>query len=129
MCNNALLKQLRMLEVELHQPDVRANVERLDELLHDSFFEIGRSGSSYTKSDILLQLPAEKSDTRVLSQAFDAVELSPGIVLLTYDSVHVTSGGELNRFSRRSSIWVESGDGWQVRFHQGTATDAFETYE
>ena len=57
MTSDELLQHLKKLEIELHQPSVRTNVKRLDDLLHDSFAEIGRSGRTYSKADILAELP------------------------------------------------------------------------
>ncbi len=53
MTDDTLLSHLRDLEVALHQPEVRSDASRLDELLHDSFVEFGRSGRSYSKADLL----------------------------------------------------------------------------
>jgi hypothetical protein len=38
-----LLQHLRELEVALHQPDVRRDPAQLNQLLHESFAEFGRS--------------------------------------------------------------------------------------
>lgn len=40
------------LEIELHSPAVRRNITRLEELLHDEFIEIGRSGVIYDTQQI-----------------------------------------------------------------------------
>ena len=46
------MEQLRKLEIELHQFDIRSNHSRLNHLIHSSFFEIGYSGNIYSKKDI-----------------------------------------------------------------------------
>ena len=46
LMNAALTLQLSRLEAKLHQPVIRANAERLVELLHSEFEEIGRSGQN-----------------------------------------------------------------------------------
>ena len=48
MVTDDLLHHLRELEVALHQPDFRYDPARLDQLLHESFAEFGRSGRCYT---------------------------------------------------------------------------------
>jgi hypothetical protein len=48
------------LEIELHDPAVRRNIARLDELLHDDFIEIGRSGAIYDKQQVLSLLMSSK---------------------------------------------------------------------
>ncbi len=120
-----LSQHLRDLEVTLHQPDVRSDMDRLDELLHDSFTEFGRSGRCYDKADVLNALPLKKSTGTIWSQDFSMAEVAEGIVLLTYRSAHLNTKGELSRHTLRSSLWQRMERGWQVRFHQGTPTDVF----
>ena len=79
-----LLDKLSELERELHTPKVRANRWRLGELLHPQFGEIGRSGISYTRDDIINKLPAETQPANVHAQNFVVSELSPELALLTY---------------------------------------------
>ena len=119
-----LLIQLRDLELSLHQPAMRRDPARLDELLHDSFVEIGRSGRSYTKSDILEHLPKETGQTAIWSQGFQLAEIAEGVALLTYRSASVDANGELSRHTLRSSLWQRTAGGWQLRFHQGTPSDS-----
>ena len=125
MANEGLLEQLRALELDLQRLEVRRDRVRLDELLHDSFVEFGRSGKRYDKPDILEQRPAESSPKAMWSQDFELVELADGVALLTYRSAFVDGDGDLYRFSLRSSLWQRTQRGWQMRFHQGTATDPF----
>lgn len=129
MSGDDLLEQLRNLEVELHQPSVRSNVKRLDTLLHESFAEFGRSGGSYCKADILRELPMETSPRAVWSQDFSAAQVANDVALLTYKSAHLDENGEFSRHTLRSSLWLRTKHGWQMRFHQGTPTDAFAKLE
>jgi hypothetical protein len=122
---NKLLKELCKLEIKLHQPEVRSNAEQLDALLHDSFVEFGRSGQSYSKAEIIKQLPLENSSESVWSQDFTVEVISEGVALLMYKSAHKNETGELTRQTNRSSLWQLTDRGWQMRFHQGTATSEF----
>ena len=121
-----LLAHLRDLEVALHQPGVRSNIVRLDELLHQSFAEFGRSGASYTRADILSELFKERPLEEVWSQDFSLAEIADGVALLTYKSARLDRNGENSRYTLRSSLWLRTSRGWQMRFHQGTPTDAFD---
>ena len=47
-------------------------------------------------------------------------------LLLTYRSAHVEANQTLSRFSRRASLWRLTDLGWQMIYHQGTPTDAFD---
>jgi hypothetical protein len=113
------------LEVALHRPAARADIPRLDELLHPSFIEFGRSGRSYTKADMLRELPLAQPSDGIWSQDFAVNEITEDVALLTYRSAHVDGNGELSRHTLRSSLWQRAESGWQLRFHQGTPTDAF----
>lgn len=120
------MEELRELEIELHQFDVRSNRLRLDELLHDSFVEFGRSGGCYDKADIIALLLAEtESIPPPWSQDYKMSELADGLVQITYKSAHVDSDGGLSRYTLRSSLWQKVDGKWKVRFHQGTPTEAF----
>jgi hypothetical protein len=121
-----LLEDLQALEVELHQPGVRCSRERLEQLLHPEFHEIGRSGRSYNRETIVNFLAAQDSQPTVASKDFSVSELGPGVALLTYQSAHVEEGEHLVNHTLRSSIWLKASTGWQLRYHQGTA--AAETW-
>lgn len=119
----ALLLELQPLEVELHHPGIRSNRERVEQLLHPEFHEVGRSGRTYDRQQIVLYLSSQQSFAVVESNCFSASELSPGVVLLTYRSAHVGADGKRERHTLRSSLWLKSGATWQLRFHQGTAAE------
>jgi len=125
MATGDLLQHLSALELALQQLDVRHDRAQLDTLLHVSFVEFGRSGQRYDKADILSQLPAETEPDAMWSQDFEVVELADGVALLTYRSASVDENGDLFRHSLRSSVWLRTEHGWQMRFHQGTTTEPF----
>ena len=120
-----LLNHLQELEISLHQPSVRSNADRLEELLHESFAEIGRSGQSYYKADSIRDLPLEEHSTVIWAQDFVMHEISDDIALLTYKSGYLNAKGDVSRHSLRSSLWQRTEHGWQMRFHQGTPTTPF----
>ncbi len=122
----SLLSQLKALEVELHQPLARSDGARLDALLHDDFREFGRSGADYTKASIQSQLLAASEHATVVADRFEVTSLGDAVALLTYRSAHRLADGTLGRFTLRSSTWVHSPTGWQMRFHQGTPTAPYE---
>lgn len=110
------------LERELHDGGVRANVKRLEELLSPSFFEFGSSGTIWTLEMTLKKLPEEKRSFSIESENYKAVELSDGVVLVTY--VTKITGQDGAREALRSSIWRKNSIGWQIEFHQGTPRKA-----
>ena len=121
-----LLQQLQALEVELHMPAARGDATRLSALLHDDFVEFGRSGSTYSKAEILSRLPAEAQRATVVADRFELMRLADGVALVTYRAAHLLGDGTLDRFTLRSSVWQRNGPGWQMRFHQGTPTAPYE---
>lgn len=125
MNEHQLLSKLQSLEIELHQPGCRTNAERLDALLHDSFFEIGSSGRKWSKKDILEELPKENPNHIIISQDYAVEEIAEKTALLTYLSANKHETGELSRYCARTSLWQYTLQGWKMRFHQGTATSAF----
>lgn len=118
----SLLKELTSLEKELHQVETRRNVQRMEALLHRDFVEFGRSGNRYSRTDILQEFHTDAGLPSIHSEQFQLAILSEGVALLTYISAHVDASGNLDRHTLRSSIWVLTETGWQVRFHQGTPT-------
>ena len=126
MSEDELLTQLRELETALHQPTTRSNRQRLDELLHDDFIEFGRSGRTYTKTNVLEDLPAEQTTLEAWSQDFSLRSLADGIALLTYKSAQYAPHGALERHALRASIWQRTSSGWRMTFHQATPTAPFE---
>jgi len=118
----SLLEELRSLETELHKGETRHNRNRIDALLHPEFVEFGQSGRQYTRADILNAFGTQDVLPAIHSRHFDLVVLAKGVALLTYVSAHVDAAGNLYRYALRSSIWVSTKVGWQMRFHQGTPT-------
>lgn len=127
--DTSLLQLLMALEVELHKPAARNDAARLDVLLHDDFREFGRSGSVYTKADILSRLPTETQQVVVVADHFVLRRLSDVVALLTYRSANLLDDGTCDRFTLRTSVWEHSIRGWQISFHQGTPTVQYDPGE
>lgn len=115
-----LLEELKSLETELHKNETRRNQRRMETLLHPDFTEFGRSGMRYSRAEILTEFGKGNVLPEIQSRNFESVVLGDGVVLLTYVSAHVGEAGNTHRQSLRSSIWVRTEVGWQMRFHQGT---------
>jgi hypothetical protein len=108
------LGELHDLELEMLDPGVRGNPERLQELLRDDFIEFGSSGRVYEKR-MLIEMLSKEDHVPVLIRDFAMRELAPETALINYRTV-----GQSGQEARRSSIWINSQDGWQMVFHQGT---------
>lgn len=106
------------LEASLLKPDVRSNHRRLDTLLADDFVEFGATGQVWSKPEIVAAMDGEIPVTRVIDD-FELRQLASDVVLATYLCHHTFPTGRRHS-SRRSSIWREGREGWQMVFHQGT---------
>ena len=113
------------LETRLHALKVRADKAQLEELLHPEFFEIGRAGTSYHRSDVIQHLLDQNDGATIWAQDFALSMPAYSVALLVYKSAHLGADGELSMHAQRSSMWQYDELGWQLRFHQGTPTAAF----
>ncbi len=118
---SSVLPEIQALEVELHHPGVRCSRQRLEQLLHPDFHEVGRSGRSYNRETVVRFLATQAAQVVVASDSFAVAELGPGIALLTYRSAHVQPEGNWVHHTLRASLWLRTAVGWQLRYHQGTA--------
>ncbi|GAC1600747.1 MAG: ribonuclease HI family protein [Pseudarthrobacter sp.] len=101
------------LERELAGPEARGDIGRTGVLLHPDFMEIGSSGRVWTRDAMMMALeedPGHQTELEILS----ADRIGTSAVLLTYRS-YARPGTVL-----RSSLWVQDGTKWRLRFHQGT---------
>lgn len=117
---NALLAILQALEVELHHPGVRCDAQRLAQLLHTDFHEVGRSGRPYDRVTVMRFLREQVASPPVISDHFALQQLGPQIALLTYRSALRRPDAMLENHTLRSSVWVQQDARWQLIYHQGT---------
>lgn len=122
--DTALRLHLQALEIQLHDRPLRSDMGRLRALLHQDFMEFGRSGGVHAKADTVVSLAAEASP-RLVADGFALVRLGPDSALLTYRSASLAEDGTAGRHALRSSVWLRTNLGWQMRFHQGTPTEPF----
>jgi hypothetical protein len=118
--HSAVLAALQALEVELHHPGVCCTPDQLEQLLHADFHEVGRSGLPYDRATVLAYLQQVTEPPPVVSDDFRLALLAPGVALLTYRAAERQADGALGRYTHRSSLWVQTAMGWQLRHHQGT---------
>jgi len=113
-----LLNLLVDLERNLHRKSIRRSKEKLNELLHDDFEEIGASGRTYNKDQIIEELQNEMPFT-INASDFELRIFSEDIAQLKYKTKN-TARNNLMRTTLRSSIWKNEGSKWKMVFHQGT---------
>ena len=115
-----VLETLQKLEQELQDPLARKNPERLRELLHPDFEEVGRSGKTYYRDEIIAELSTELPGPPIGSESYRASEISEGSIILRYVSYQKEEGGALTHRCEGVSIWQLLDSGWRLRYHQGT---------
>jgi hypothetical protein len=109
---------LRLLEEGLWRADVRFDREKMDRILAPDFFEFGRSGRAHERADTL-GIPAQQIRAKLPLPDFKVRLLGPDIAQVTYINIVTYEHGKER--AQRSSIWSRTHDGWQLKFHQGTA--------
>lgn len=115
-----LLTELRDRELALQHGSARRSRDRLHELLHPDFYEVGRTGGTYTREYIVQNLLCEPPEIEMRSTNFRIALLGPDAAMLTCESVQVGEFGVECHPAHRVSVWIRSAIGWQMRHHQGT---------
>jgi hypothetical protein len=115
----SLAEQLFECEKKLLDPVLRRTPEKLAPLLADDFMEFGSSGRTYDKKQILYQLRKQLL-AQLTMEEFRVVELTPHAALVTYRARAESADGKGEKYSLRSSLWVQRAGEWQMIFHQGT---------
>ncbi len=123
MDRSSLLEHLQIVETEMHHNVTRKNQVRLSQLLHPDFIEFGRSGRSFTRAEILQELHSEIDLPEINSSNYELVMIADNAALLTYASAHITPAGDIHRQTLCCSLWINTSNGWQLRFHRGTAVE------
>lgn len=103
------------LEESLLLDSVRSDRARVEGLLHPEFTEIGASGKLWSRARMLASI--QPLTNRTTLEVIGTDRLADDVLLLRWRS---RSRGAI---ALRSSIWVRTTQGWQLRFHQATPAD------
>ena len=110
-------EELRDLEEKLWKADTRFNKTWMNKILSSNFWEIGRSGRTYTREAIISGEPS-KIPANLPLLNFKVRAITQDVVLVTYiSSVNYKTGLEE---ALRSSLWCKKSGTWKLKFHQGT---------
>lgn len=124
MNNAALCDLLAELEAEIHHAGRQCTRERLEQLLHPTFHEVGRSGAPYMREQVIAFLLDRGAITSVSPRNHRVHQVSTDVAILSYETGEVGPLGARTNPARRASVWKQCDWGWQLIYHQATpATD------
>jgi hypothetical protein len=119
-----VLDELKSREPIFHTREFGTTLSDFEKATAPDYWEAGASGRRYSRAFILSELekhpPVDaaaagwKCDDHALRQ------LGEDVFLLTYTL------RQLERITRRATIWQKSVEGWRVLYHQGTVVAAEE---
>jgi hypothetical protein len=113
----SFLEQLRELEIEVMTAAGERRAGELHDLVADDFLEIGASGRTYSKAEVLAAIEAAPLRKFTLEE-FKVVASGEGWALVSYRAGEKSASS--STASLRSTLWVERERKWQIVFHQGT---------
>ena len=97
--------------------ETRFDREWMDRILHPDFTEVGMSGRTYSRNETL-QTPPTKLEVGLPHDGYTLELIDEDVALVHYISHDVRD--DVERRAHRTSIWVNTNEGWWLRFHQGT---------
>ncbi|MFI9628360.1 DUF4440 domain-containing protein [Streptomyces sp. NPDC052042] len=103
-------------ELRLLDPVVRASAGILAQLLHPEYREIDSTGRIWNRNAIIASLTGQDAPRPgpLTASRMRGVQLDGGLVHLTYDTERK------GHLAHRSSLWLFTGTGWALYFHQAT---------
>jgi uncharacterized protein (DUF952 family) len=97
--------------------DTRFDRAWMDRVLHPDFSEVGHSGRTYNRDEVL-DTPAEAIEIELPHEGYHLELIDEDVALVRYISRARRDGVE--QAAQRTSVWVNTNEGWRLRFHQGT---------
>jgi hypothetical protein len=113
-----VLEELSAREPIFHRAEFGVSREDFERMTVKDFWEVGASGSRYSRGYVLDELQKRHAETHEevwQTSEFHCRRLAHDVFLLTYTLVQ-----EQTRITRRSTIWQRTAEGWKIVFHQGT---------
>jgi hypothetical protein len=112
-------EKLKELEESLWRAETRFDNEYMNKVLAPDFFEFGRSGRTYKREETLSGARPQTINIKFPLKNFSITLIDTNVALVTYISEVMYEEMEV---ANRSSIWLKTATGWQIKFHQGTPT-------
>jgi hypothetical protein len=123
--NLNILNQLIQREPIFHHPEFGTTREDFEQMTDRTFWEIGASGRRYSREEVIAAVVKRYEDPQYRgihtppentwqTQDFHCRSIGHDHYLLTYTLI------QPDRVTRRSTLWRQSPNGWQILYHQGT---------
>jgi hypothetical protein len=113
-----VFEELRCREPIFHTAAFGTTLVDFERVMAPDYWEVGASGRRYSRDFILNTLkqspPVDAASAGWQSSNYGLRRLGPEIYLFTYTLRQV------ERLSRRATIWQMTGEGWRILYHQGT---------
>jgi hypothetical protein len=120
----SVFEDLRRCEPIFHTQEFGSALSDFERAMAPGYWEVGASGRRYSRSFILRILEQNPPVDAAAAnwQIFDCGlrRLGPETYLFTYTLRQV------DRLSRRATIWQSISGGWHILYHQGTLVSAEE---
>ena len=120
----SILEELRSREPIFHTARFGTSPEDFARGTAPDFWEVGASGRRYSREFILRHLganpPCDADSAGWQCSDFALRSLGPDTYLLTYTLLQV------DRLTRRATIWQRASEGWRILYHQGTVVASEE---
>lgn len=107
---------LTHLEEGLCLPESRSDRHWMDRILHPQFSEVGLWGHAFTRTQSLETVPGA-SDIELPLDDYRMDLVDEDVALVRYSS---RSRVDNDYRVEHSSLWINTNEGWRLRFHQAT---------
>ena len=119
-----VLEELRRREPIFHAPEFGTSRADFEKATAPEYWETSASGRRYSRNFILRTLdehpPVHAASVGWQSYDHALRRLGPDTFLLTYTL------RQMERLTRRATIWQSSAAGWRIVYHQGTVVSSEE---
>jgi hypothetical protein len=123
--NLDILNELIQREPIFHHPEFGTTRQDFEQMTDPSFWEIGASGRRYSREEVIAEVVKRYENAQYQgihtppentwqTKDFHCRSIGHDHYLLTYTLV------QPDRVTRRSTLWRQSHNGWQILYHQGT---------
>ncbi len=119
-----ILEELKRREPIFHTPEFGTSRADFEKAIAPDYWEASASGRRYSREFILTELekhpPVDAAYVGWQSHDHAVRQLGSDTYLMTYTL------RQLERITRRATIWQKTSEGWRILYHQGTIVSAEE---